>query len=107
MHITNLCRTWIPVLMFHALAGCASYENCGLGGCPGDKELTAAVESAFKDHSDLQPPNMIKIQTINHTVYLYGIVATDLQRQMAESVAQDVPGVTKVVNSISVDNISE
>ena len=107
MHITSSYRNWIFVLMFHALAGCASYEECGLGGCAGDKELTAAVESAFKDHADLQPPNMIKIQTINHTVYLYGIVSTDLQRQMAESVAQGVPGVTKVVNSISVDNISE
>jgi osmotically-inducible protein OsmY len=90
--------------MFHALAGCASYEKCGLGGCPGDKELTAAVESAFKDHAELQPPNIIKIQTINHTVYLYGIVSTDLQRQYAETVAHEAPGVTKVVNSISVEN---
>jgi osmotically-inducible protein OsmY len=38
---------------------------------------------------------------VDHTVYLYGLVDTDIQRLMAESLAQQVPGVTKVVNSIS------
>jgi len=40
------------------------------------------------------------VQTIDHVVYLYGLVATDLQRQTAESIARQVPNVTKVVNSI-------
>jgi osmotically-inducible protein OsmY len=33
-------------------------------------------------------------------VYLYGLVDTDYQRQIAESVARQVPGVSKVINSI-------
>ena len=91
----------VLVILLGALGGCAAYRKCGFGGCPGDKELTAAVESAFKDHAELQPPNLINIQTVDHTVYLYGLVDTDIQRLMAESLAQQVPGVTKVVNSIS------
>jgi osmotically-inducible protein OsmY len=35
-------------------------------------------------------------------VYLTGQVATDLQRQTAESVAREVPGVGEVVNSIAI-----
>ena len=92
--------TLVLVILFGTLGGCAAYQKCGFGGCPGDKELTAAVESAFKDHAELQPPNLIKIQTVDHTVYLYGLVDTDYQRQIAESVALQVPGVNKVVNSI-------
>jgi osmotically-inducible protein OsmY len=91
----------VLVILLGALGGCTAYRKCGFGGCPGDKELTAAVESAFKDHAELQPPNLINIQTVDHTVYLYGLVDTDIQRLMAESLAQQVPGVTKVVNSIS------
>ena len=92
--------TWVLAILLGALGGCAAYQKCGLGGCPGDADLTAAVESAFKDHAELQPPNLIRVQTVNHTVYLYGLVDTDIQRLMAEDLAKQVPGVTKVVNSI-------
>jgi osmotically-inducible protein OsmY len=40
------------------------------------------------------------VQTLNHVVYLTGLVDTDLERQMAESVALEAKGVAKVVNSI-------
>jgi osmotically-inducible protein OsmY len=40
------------------------------------------------------------VQTLNHVVYLNGVVDTDLERQMAESVAHEAEGVAKVVNSI-------
>jgi len=45
---------------------------------------------------------MIGVQTINGIVYLTGTVATGLQRADAESVASEVPGVDKVVNSIAI-----
>jgi len=40
------------------------------------------------------------VQTLDHVVYLNGVVDTDTQRLMAESIAQQAKGVTKVVNSI-------
>ena len=83
-----------------ALGGCAAYRKCGFGGCPGDAQMTAAVQSAFASHAELEPPNLLTIQTVDGVVYLYGLVDTDYQRQMAEAVALQVPGVSKVVNSI-------
>jgi osmotically-inducible protein OsmY len=50
----------------------------------------------------LEAPNQLNVQTINRVVYLNGLVATGLQRWDAESVASQVQGVDKVVNSIGV-----
>jgi osmotically-inducible protein OsmY len=83
-----------------ALGSCTAYMKCGLDGCPGDAKLAADVRTSFAEHSVLQPPNLLKVQAVNHVIYLYGLVDTDLERQIAESVALGTPGVTKVVNSI-------
>jgi osmotically-inducible protein OsmY len=83
-----------------ALGGCAAYRKCGFGGCPGDAQMTAAVQAAFAQHAELEPPNLLTIQTIDGVVYLYGLVDTDYQRQMAETVALQTPGVKQVINSI-------
>ncbi len=71
---------------------------------PGDAQITAEVESLFKEHTVLQPPNVISIQTLDHVVYLYGLVDTDRERSLAESVAHEAHGVVRVVNSIAVKN---
>ncbi len=83
-----------------AVSGCAAYSKCGFAGCPGDAEIAAGVSAAFAKHAELEPPNLIDVQSIDGVVYLYGLVDTDYQLQMAEFVAHQVPGVTKVVNSI-------
>jgi osmotically-inducible protein OsmY len=79
-------------------------EKCGVRGCPGDAEITAHVEGLFKQHPDLQPPNMVTVQTRDRVVYLYGLVDTDLQRQLAGDVASQAAGGRDVVNSIGVFN---
>ena len=83
-----------------SLEGCAAYRKCGFSGCPGDAQVTAAVQAAYADHAELQPPNLLTIQTVDGVVYLYGLVDTDYQRQMAETVALRAPGVKRVINSI-------
>jgi osmotically-inducible protein OsmY len=97
-------RRSIRLLAILALSGmlgaCAAYEKCGFKGCPGDAEIAAHVSAAFTHHPELQPPNLIDVQAIDGVVYLYGLVDTDYQLQMAEVVAHQVPGVTKVINSI-------
>jgi len=45
---------------------------------------------------------LLSVQTLDRVVYLYGLVDTDLQLQLAESVAHEAPGVEKVVNSIGI-----
>jgi BON domain len=56
----------------------------------------------FDHHPELEPPNSIQVQTLNHVVYLNGMVGEGLQSSEAESVALGAPGVTRVVNSITV-----
>src|ERR1700676_3112206 len=88
------------VILTAALPGCATFKKCGFAGCPGDAEITAQVRALFDQHPALKPPNLLEVQTLDHVVYLTGVVDTDLERQMAESVAHEAKGVTRVVNSI-------
>ena len=90
----------ITLMLAGVLSGCAAYKKCGFGGCPGDAEITADVRALFDQHPVLEPPNLLEVRTLDHVVYLNGVVDTDTQRLMAESVARQAKGVTKVVNSI-------
>ena len=51
------------------------------------------------------PPNLIHVETLDHVVYLTGQVNTDLTRSIADSVARAVAGVTRVVDSIGIDDV--
>ena len=84
-----------------ALPACAAYRKCGFAGCPGDAKITADVRVLIEHYPALNPPNSVRVQTLDHVVYLTGEVNTDLERAMADSVALAVAGVTRVVNSIS------
>jgi len=101
-HIRKLCGLASAVILVGALTGCATYEKCGFEGCTGDAQVTQKVQSLFDQHPELGPPNSIHVQTLNHVVYLNGMVGEGLQSSLAESVAVGTPGVTRVVNSISV-----
>jgi osmotically-inducible protein OsmY len=90
----------ITLILAGVLSGCTAYKKCGFGGCPGDAEITAEVRALFDQHPVLEPPNLLEVQTLDHVVYLNGVVDTDTQRLMAESIARHAKGVTKVVNSI-------
>ena len=86
------------------LTGCASYQayrKCGWHGCPGDESISAQVRSLLAQHPALGPPNHVYVQTADGVVFLSGRVATDLQRETAETVAREASGVREVVNSIA------
>jgi len=88
------------VTLTGALPGCATYEKCGLKGCPGDAKITADVQSQLGKHAEIGP--FVEVQTVNGVVYLNGRVADGLIRTTAESVANQTPGVAKVVDNIYV-----
>jgi osmotically-inducible protein OsmY len=97
-------RSLCGALAALSLGGCAAYHDlhdCGWHGCPGDAALTAAVKQALDQHVELRAPNQVDVQTLHRVVYLTGQVATDLQRQIAQSVAHDTQGVKQVVNNIA------
>jgi len=85
------------------LQGCATYKDCGFGGCAGDAQITANVKTLLNQHPELAA-NSIQVQTLDHVVYLDGFVATGLESSTAESIAHQAPSVTKVVNSIAVSH---
>jgi osmotically-inducible protein OsmY len=98
---TNRLRALVAVfILATALPGCAALPQSSDPAV--DKKITAEVEAGFRQHPELEAPDLINVQTINRVVYLDGTVSAGLQREYAESVASRAPGVKKVVNSISV-----
>jgi osmotically-inducible protein OsmY len=88
-----------------SLGGCAAIETwhkCG-AGCPGDAEMSARVRARLADYPELLAPNRVYVSTLDRVVYLSGEVATDLQRDTAETVARATPGVPRVVDTISLE----
>lgn len=81
-------------------AGCAVERKCGLGGCPGDAQITAKVESLFNHHPEVGTE--VSVQTLDHVVYLSGYVSAGEMRATAEDLARTVPGVSRVVDTIAV-----
>jgi osmotically-inducible protein OsmY len=85
-----------------ALVGCSTYGKCASGACGTDAAITGNVRTVLDQHAELGAPHAIEVQTIDHVVYLNGLVNDGLERGIAESIALQTPGVTKVVNSIAV-----
>lgn len=94
-------RAAVVMVLLGAISGCATYKKCGFAGCPGDANITRDVQELITHYPALMAPNSVRVQTMDHVVYLYGEVNTGLERSMAESVAGAVPGVSRVVDSIS------
>ena len=90
------------LILISALSGCATFEKCGFKGCPGDAQITAEVKALLDRHPELG--TSIDVHTLDHVVYLYGLVDTPLGPEIAESVALEAPGVTRVVSSIAYGN---
>jgi osmotically-inducible protein OsmY len=105
-------RSWLALALLPALAaltGCAGYEayrKCGWHGCEGDPQITHAVQSLLKEHPALGPPNQLYVQTSDRVVFLTGQVATEYQREEAESIARAAPQVRQVINSVALENTS-
>ena len=82
-----------------ALPGCATFRE---GGSADDAKISANVQTQLDRRPELGPPHSIDVQTIDHVVYLNGFVSAGLESETAESVADEAPGVARVVNNIAV-----
>ena len=92
------------IILTDTLTGCgvySAYRKCGSRGCPGDAKITAEVRALLNQHPALGPPNQVYVHTLDRVVYLTGQVATDLQRDTAESDAREATGASRVVNTIA------
>ena len=89
------------LLLVAALEGCVSSPSTS-ADCQADAKLTADVKEHLKAYRELGPPNRVDVQTRGGVVYLTGQVISELQRDTAQRVAEQTPGVGQVVNSISI-----
>ena len=97
----HLLAAAITLLTLLSLTGCAAQRKCEGNACADDKAITARIEAALYANKAIATWD-IQVQTINHTVYLYGLVDTNVQRSFIEETAHKTEGVEKVVNSISI-----
>lgn len=100
----------IRCLFVLCLAACASgcdlaatYRKCGLSGCPGDAAITADIENQLARRSDVFA-NDISVQTLDHVVYLRGLIDTSVQRERILAIARQTPGAERVVDSLVLRN---
>jgi osmotically-inducible protein OsmY len=104
--ISSKTNFLIPLVLTFAgtLGGCASLGKCDPASCADDAKITADLQSKLNQMPDFGPPDSIRVQTVDSVVYLNGQVVGGLEKRLAESVASREPGVTRVVDSISVEH---
>jgi osmotically-inducible protein OsmY len=81
------------------LSACAELGLCRSTECSDDARLRNQVRAQINHTGTLGIFN-IDVQTHAHSVYLWGIVDTEIDRGMAEQVALAVPGVTRVYDGL-------
>jgi osmotically-inducible protein OsmY len=85
-----------------ALGGCATFEDRDPAVRNDDAAITKNVRAQLNQYAALGAPNSIGVQTVDHVVYLNGLVDGGLEKRSAAAEVEKVPGVTQVVNNISV-----
>jgi osmotically-inducible protein OsmY len=87
----------VTSILTGVLAGCADFRAS-------DTKLAEDVEAKLNQMPDLGPPGSIRVQTINHVVYLDGQVDGGLEKRNAETVVRRISGVEQVENDIDVQH---
>jgi osmotically-inducible protein OsmY len=88
-------------LVLITVSGCAAlqdYRKCAAGGCPDDARITTEVKSRLDQRLDLRAD--VHVQTLDNVVYLSGQVTTAMQRDSAELMAREVPGVRGIIDNV-------
>ena len=85
-----------------AIAGCSTLEACQTPECAADAKITADVRGHLHAMPSLAGGN-VSVQTSHGIVYLYGVVDTNFERNLAEEAASR-SGAKEVYNDISISN---
>jgi osmotically-inducible protein OsmY len=93
-------RFGFPLAVALAMSSAAAVAQAAT--VSGDAQIKANVVESLNRHAELRAPNLISVQTRGGVVYLNGQVSAGQQSATAEMVAERTPGVTRVVNSISI-----
>jgi osmotically-inducible protein OsmY len=88
----------LTTLALAAVLSGAAYAQ----GSADDAQINAEVQKQIREQPSLRFHN-ISVRTVDHKVYLQGLVDTRSEFQEAGLVAGSVPGVTKVYNGLGLD----
>ncbi len=100
----KILRTWIIGSLFivFSMGGCASFNPDTVEEAPQqDIILAMRVKAKLIETKELKAA-AIHVEAANGLVVISGFVETESQRQLATSVAQQVPNVKQVNNQIKV-----
>jgi osmotically-inducible protein OsmY len=114
MKLAIIRSVYSASLKLRLLSAAICLLTCGFSGCTTmhhysspERADTAALRGRVADRlahaAAFQPLIPLDVQAYNRVVYLYGTVSTDLQRDLAGSVAADTQGVAEVVNLVVVE----
>jgi osmotically-inducible protein OsmY len=92
----------IGAVLIGSSSGCAVSGARGLSGSPGDDGISAHVRAQLSQYPSLRSSDSLRVKTYGRVVYLTGQVATDEERDLAESVTSEVAGVARVVDTVSI-----
>jgi osmotically-inducible protein OsmY len=99
--------TWIPhILMALGVPivltiGCQSNSQT-TGHYIDDTAITTSVKTHLATDGPVKTMTQISVKTVENTVYLTGVAATQQAKNRAEEIARQVAGVQTVVNNITV-----
>ncbi len=93
----------VVVCLTAALSGCAVFGKCGTPQCTADAKISDEVRTLLAQ-SPAFGANQISVQTVHGVVYLRGLVSTPYLIGEAQSLAEQVAGVTDVRNLLYIDN---
>jgi osmotically-inducible protein OsmY len=89
------------LLLAAATSACA---NANVRAAADDANIAASVEAALDTYPSIGETSSIQVQSIDHVVYLHGLVDTYPEKLLVQSVAAKLPGVDRVVNSLELHN---
>jgi osmotically-inducible protein OsmY len=98
MFVKNMA---LAATVFGSMLVGSAYAQTNVAGNIEDANLANGVRQAIEARPALTG-DQIRVRAAGGVVYLYGAVDTPTEEAMAESIAQKVDGVHKVVNATSV-----
>lgn len=102
MQTSRLVKFLTAVLMAAFLAACAGTSNqASTGEFIDDAVLTTRIKAALVEDPTVSALD-VSVESFKGAVQLSGFVKTTAERNRAVKIANDVPGVTQVFNSIQI-----
>ena len=97
MPMTRLCAVALAALLQYGAATARAHDDTA------NAQIAEQVRSAIFKRAELAGDD-IAVQTRDGVVYLHGLVDTSVERAAVESLAQQTPGVKRVVNALELRN---